>query len=367
MQLREISFFRQFKCTGSECRHTCCRGWMIPLTAEDADRFRHEKGRLKLSLIAAQSDTDILCFNKGSLECPFHDRDGLCSLQLKRGHDFIPEACRMFPRFYRNYISFEEHYIDPACTEAARLMLMNAGNMQLEASQGEPLSLPCTTNDDEAFLKNMVNARSAMLKRLKDVRDAMSLNEVLCDIYGYSSALQDSFLNGDGDLLYSHPFESYHSQKPLKLFPMDIGIFNDIMGTSFYHERLKKTNPFLYRLCRLYFNDTSSVLTNESSFGKAADDFIKNNKEAVPLSTAYYVYYLYLYFLKSYEDYSFVRNAALGMIHMNMIFMFSMLYSIADPSSYPKILPDIISMYDRRACFNDEIMNEMYLCLSRLL
>ena len=358
MQIREISFYKQFKCLGGDCPHTCCHGWMIPLTQEDCERFRKERGMLWFSLAAAQSRRDILCFNKGSDTCTFLDKNGLCSLQLKKGHDFIPEACRMFPRFYRNYGEFEERYIDPACIQAARLMLDNAGSMSLITSQGEPLSAPCTTNDDTGLLEYLVHARESVLKRLENITGAAQLNEALNDITGYSSMLQEAFLKGKAERLKDIPFTGFHAEK--SLFPMDIGFFKAVMETSFYHMRLKRTNPLLYRLCRLYFDKYRTIMNSGSAFAEAANDFIKSSKEAVPMSTAYYAYYIYLYFLKSFEDYSFVRNASMGIIHTNMIFMFSMLLSLDEPGSFPVMLPDIISAYDRRACFNDEIMHELY-------
>lgn len=366
MEIREISFYKQFRCTGGDCRHTCCRGWMIPLTKEDTDRFGHEKGRLKFSLLTAVSQKDIVCFNKGSGKCPFHNKEGLCSLQLMKGHDFIPEACRMFPRFYRNYVKFEEHYIDPACTEAAGLLLKNAADLKLLSYEGDQLSDPCTCNDDNRFLGEMVNTRKAILGRLNGVTEADTLNLVFNDIYTYSSKLQQAFLTGNTGFLSDCPFDDFHAGEDLRLFPLDTAVLGSIMNTSFYHKRLKHTNPFLYRLCRLYFDRYRSIMNSSSSWDCAVRDFINEHKEAVHYCTAYYTYYLYLYFLKSFEDYSFLKNAALGMIHTNMIFMFSLLLSLDEPGSYPQSLPSVISMYDRRACFNDEIMNEMYGCLDRL-
>lgn len=366
MQIHRISFYDDFGCTAGKCIHSCCRGWMIPLTQEDIYRFRHEKGALKLALYAARSHSGMQCFNSGSGTCRFHTRDGLCSLQLKRGHDFIPEACRMFPRFYRNYGVFEERYIDPSCIEGARLLIENAQNLSLAESVGDPLSAPCTTNDDEGFLNGLVHTRQLMLNSLKDITGADGLNRAMNAIFKYSRSLQEAFLKGEASFLSSHPFTLEYAEENIQLFPFDTELFKDIMGTSFYHVKLRRTNPFLYSLCRLYFDKYHSLMSSADAWKDAADDFAAKHKEAVLSGTAYYAYYLYLYYLKSYEDYSFIRNVSMGMIHANMIFMFSVLYALNDPDRYPQCLPGIISMYDRRACFNDEIADEMYRCLLSL-
>ncbi len=366
MEIRKISFYDMFTCLAGACPHTCCHGWMIPLTPEDRTRFKEQKGLFKLSLLTRISSEDFYCFNKGSMTCPFVNDEGLCSLQLKMGHDFIPEACRMFPRFYRNYGPFEERYLDLSCIAAASIFLEGYDGMSLVISDEEPASEPCTTNDDSAFLDELLSLRDVILKRLEGITDAGSLNRALKDIRGYSSMMQRSYLEGLSGFAESHPFDDSSFTDENDLFPLSIDIINSVMNSSFYHSRLKHTNPMLYKLCRLYFDDSSGITDSDEKWKAAVGDFVSRNKEAVPISTAYYAYYLYLYFLKSYEDYSFVRNASMGIIHINLILLFSVLLEQSEPGSYSKNLAALIASYDRRACFNDEIMDEMYHCLDPL-
>ena len=377
MKIKEIAFFKQFKCLEGSCSETCCRGWMIPITAQDRKRFRDAGGMLKLSTELAIKERDIVCFNSGSGECPFHNRNGLCSLQLKKGHDFIPEACRMFPRFYRNYGAFEEHYIDLSCIGASRLFLNNTGSLTLTEGQGEALSGSCTTNDDIAFLDALLDTRSTMLRRLDTVCTLNDLQRVFDDICSYAGLMQDAYLSGNTEYPLSHPFAKYHNGQFTKeendrssdgctsngIFPLNVSVITSVMNTSFYNIRLRHTNPTLYRLCRLYFDKCKSVINSEDKYEALVKDFSARHKEAANYLAAYYAYYLYLYYLKCYEDYSFVRNVKTGMIHTGMILMFSLLYE-ADSSSLTKDeLARIIAVYNRRAYFNDEILDEMYRCL----
>ena len=368
MDIYEISFFSRFKCLEGSCPETCCRGWMIPLTNEDRDRYRREGGTLKVATALAVSRRDIVCFNSGSGECPFHNKAGLCRLQLRKGHDFIPEACRMYPRFYRNYREFEEHYVDLSCIGASRLFLENADRLDLIFSSGEPLSGACTTNDDLPFLDALRILRSVMLKRLADVDDFDCLIKALGDIVSYASKTQKAYLEGDTGFLTAYPFDSHRNTETPKddIFPLSFKVIDAIMDTSFYNIRLKKTNPTLHHLCGLYFDTIASFKDAAAKWDDMAHDLMAEHKEAAKYLAAYYAYYLYLYYLKCYEDYSFTRNVRIGIIHTGMIFLLSALHKSEKSSLTADDLARIIAVYNRRAYFNDEILDEMYRCLDPL-
>ncbi len=309
------------------------------------------------------SSSYIYCFNKGSGTCPFYNSDGLCSLQLKMGHDFIPEACRMFPRFYRNYGPFEEHYLDLACIEAARQFLEGCLNMHLEVSEGEPLSEPCTTNDDAGLLTLLRHTREECILMVQKADTPEALASALKSLDNHAGALQKAALSGD---------ELPDTVSPCKtesgpcLFPLDLSFYRRIMDTSFYNIRLRRSNPALYRLLRLYFDDPGHILASDESFKTAAGDFFKNNKEAAKYLAAYYAYYLYLYYLKSFEDYSFVRNIRIGIVHLNMILLLCVLHTGGKSTLSVADLSQIIAAYNRRAYFNEEIVDELYHCLDPL-
>ena len=369
MEIRKISFYDKFTCLAGGCKQTCCHGWMIPLTPEDRERFREQKGLFKLSLLSRMSSKDIYCFNKGSGTCPFLNGDGLCSLQLKKGHDFIPEACRMFPRFYRNYRAFEERFLDLSCIGAASLFLEEYARMTLTVSTGEPESDPCTTNDDEALLNTLLDSREKCIEMLMDAHDLNMLSDALTRIDEHSAAAQAASLKGgsipgmstvtETDRSFNNGGGSGRADTG-RLLPLNISFFDKIMDSSFYNIRLKFTNPALYRLCRLYFDDPLGVLSSNERFLQAVNGFFAKNKEAANHLAAYYAYYFYLYYLKSYEDYSFVKNTRLGIVHLNMILMFAVLHSGNKAVLTTDDMAMIIASYNRRAYFNEEIVSELY-------
>ena len=164
MKIHKIEWFDEFRCAGGSCPQTCCKGWLIPLDEDDLARYSHEKGRLGLSLLAATAGFTRTRINLFSGECRYHTREGLCSLQLKKGHDFIPWACRSFPRFYRNYGEFEERYLDLSCIEAAKVFIRNADKLRIFKEEGVPETKPCTTNDDREYLETLLNIRRDIIE-----------------------------------------------------------------------------------------------------------------------------------------------------------------------------------------------------------
>ncbi len=345
-----------------KCPLTCCHGWMIPVTPADRDRFSKEKGLFRLRLLNAISYADIRCFNKGSGTCPFIDKEGLCSLQLKRGHDFIPEACRMYPRFYRNWGPFEEHYLDLSCIAASRLFLDNALSLKITESVGDALSEPCTTNDDIDLLRYLWDTRDRMVSSLMAVSDAAGLFKRINAIINHSSALQEMFLNGSEES-GGFPVFDDDDTGDVDMFPLKGSTITRIMDTSFYNIRLKKANPILYDLCMLYYDRREAYFGKDDAWDKALNEHLLRDADTVRYYASYLAYYLYLYYLRSYEDYSFVKNISLGVIHLTMVMMFNVLLGKDKEGTDRDSLAKIISSYGRRAYFNSEISDEMYDCL----
>ncbi|MBO4899815.1 MAG: flagellin lysine-N-methylase [Lachnospiraceae bacterium] len=370
MEIRQISYFNEFICKGCECPETCCRGWLIPLEKEDLERYSKEKGLMKARLMLAMSEHSIPVFNSSCGECTFHERSGLCSLQVKRGHDFIPETCRNYPRFYRNYGLFEERYLDLSCIEAANMLISHVKDLSLVLAMGEPDCDKTITNDDEPFLNRLLRIRSDMQSALAGVTDFDDLCSVLGAIDSYAMRLQDAYLHGDEDYPDKHPFTYVRSdaggfdapevRDVDRIFPLKAGEITALTDTSIYHIRLRKKNPGLYKLFSLYFNKYRRDLASENGWTRAYTDFGVRHRELIPFFAAYYSYYLYQYWLRIWEDYSFVRHARLGIIHLSMLLLLCIVYEKEHQSVTSAELAHIIAVYNRRAFFSDELLDSMY-------
>ena len=370
MEIKEISFFDEFKCMGGSCPATCCEGWLIPLDSSDVERFASEKGLLKMRLMGAMSTHSTPVFNPSCGKCPFHTRSGLCELQLNRGHDFLPDTCRTFPRFYRNYGIFEERYIDLSCVAGAKLFLEHLDDMHLIDTEGEPDCEMTVTNDDTGFLKDLTDTRSAMISALLAVKDHEELSTLLTVIDDYALTAQSAFLKGKEDFLRTSPFGTYYSSGEhvpesgadprTPVFPLSSDHIRSLMNTPVYSKRLKKILPDLYRLFKLYFGKYYLKISIPNEWQKAYSDFMSTYPEAAHILAGYYAYYLYRYFLKCFEDYSFVKHIRVGFIHLSMILVFLVIRASSRGGLSTDDYASVISLYDRRAYFNDTIIDRMY-------
>ena len=358
MKIREISFYREFKCLAGECPSTCCRGWMIPLSEEDRLRFMKEGGLLGLRLCLAASPDEPSVLNKGGLTCPFHKNNGLCELQLKKGHSFIPESCRDYPRFFRNYTFFEERLIDLSCVLGARLFMDNTDRLYFTEYEGSPYSEPCCTNDDTGYFRSLLGARQEILTELRDVSDPDKLSSVLSRTVSYCMDAGRAFLSGDTAFFEKHSLKEYPER--LSLFPFDLTLFDRLMDTGITGSLLFYKNPLLNRLCALYKRLRGKTLRTDKGLKELGSLFFTAHPKAPRLLSAYYSYYLLGYFMQSYEDYSFVRNASAGIVHLNMIFLFMVILNAGQEELSRDMTARVIASYNKKAYYNESVLKEMY-------
>ena len=388
MIIREISYYREFACLASACPETCCRGWIIPLEPEDVERMKSQKGLLGLKLFYATGGGLKQNFNSSSATCPFLNRKGLCSMQLSKGHDFLPEACREYPRFFRNYGLWEERYIDLSCIAGAQLWFDQFRDLTFTVEEGDPVSGKDSTNEDEAYLRALDQCRADMVSALLRVTTAEELIRTFTQIDAFAHNLQDAYLHRPdtaiGELskfpsllhplrVAENPVASPDGQNaPLTgdalckpentgIFPFGAKTYRTIMKSHLFSERLAVANPGLYDLCKLYYEIGGGKFSKE--WPKLAGDFLIRYERYVPYYASLFSYYLLQHFLRTYEDYSFLRNIRTGLIHVNMKFFFDVLLEHTAKSFTDADFVHNLAVYNRRAYFNGQILDEMYASL----
>ena len=109
-------YYKDFKCIADKCKHTCCAGWEIDVDETSLERFRAEPD------IASHLDGNTIILGDNE-RCPFLREDGLCSMILKHGEDFLCDICTEHPRFYNEYEDYTDGGIGLVCEEACRIIL----------------------------------------------------------------------------------------------------------------------------------------------------------------------------------------------------------------------------------------------------
>lgn len=367
MEIREISIFKEFKCQGSDCPDTCCRGWVIPLTAEDRKRILTEPGLLKLRVGLAMLGKRLGDFNSACRVCPFLGRDKLCKLQKAKGHDFIPETCRTYPRSYRNYGEFEERFVDLSCIKAAELFIANYDKLDFVTSEGDPVSDLYGTNEDSEYLHSLSLSRGLLIDGLRKTDCFDTLSDTLLMIDDYAWAVQDAFIHGDTDFTDKNPFDSFckdtaktgAGDHASRVFPLTEKQIRSIFDTGLFHEYLKYGSPYIYDILKLYVDHKSRWYTREA-VEELYREYVSACPDRICYYSSYYIYYLYKFYMNCYEDYSFVRNVRIGFIHLGIIFLLHALYHHYFKELPMKEFTHIISAYNKRAYFNYSNLDKMY-------
>ncbi len=358
MKIYEIDWFKDFKCLEGRCPQSCCRGWVIPLSDRDCERFAQEKGMVGAALFFAMGGRTRAKFNADSGNCLFHGRDGLCILQKKKGHEFIPWTCQSFPRFYRNYGDFEERCLNLSCIGAAELFVKNRGNLAVSEKEDDPVTRECATNDDKEYLDFLLRQR----KEMTDVLAAGLTGKTADALFLYAVKCQDMFAQNEEAAISELSFKAFYDELPDKeeyiSYPLSPEVLEAFLGSSLCHPKLRRVNPKLYGMFSKAKKYIKRCGTTQKQWREKVTDFLDREKLANEVAGCYLSYYLYQYYLRAYETYSFRRQVALGLCHLNMVILLLMAREAGEASS--ELIADTIAAYNRRAYFNDDIQDEMY-------
>ena len=134
-------YYKDFCCTASACRHTCCAGWEIDIDSASMRRYAAAEGDLGRRLrdgIAGGENPHFVLTEGG--RCPMLNDDGLCAVLLDLGEDALCDICAEHPRFHTFLSDRTETGLGLCCEEAARLLLSRRGPIRLLGEGGEKLT-----------------------------------------------------------------------------------------------------------------------------------------------------------------------------------------------------------------------------------
>ncbi len=155
------AYSESFRCIGSECEDTCCRGWSVPIEPAAYEKFKIlPAGPLHTLIDASIELTPEGPTGKNgsgpdgfakfrmteSNQCPLLTEDRLCRIHAEVGEAFLPYACATYPRIVHSIGDSKETSLALSCPEAARLVLLDpnllgpAEEAAVPSEEGEPRS-----------------------------------------------------------------------------------------------------------------------------------------------------------------------------------------------------------------------------------
>lgn len=136
------SYYKKFKCIGSQCKHSCCIGWEIDIDGDTAKKYEKVGGvfgkRLRDCIDKSGECPHFILGDKE--RCPFLNKNNLCDIIINLGDSYLCEICDAHPRF-KNYFSDRvEIGIGLCCEEACRIILNDNDPFLLEITENNE---PC--------------------------------------------------------------------------------------------------------------------------------------------------------------------------------------------------------------------------------
>ena len=371
MDVYRISYYDAFVCAGGACTESCCRGWGILVEDEAWERFRAERNLFGIRLRLSVRGKEERLLNRNRLRCPFLERSGLCAMQRKRGHDFLPLTCRQYPRKHHHLGIRAEEYLDLSCVEAARLFLSEQRMPQLMHTQEEVGYKRSGSNADFEDLQSILSSRELLLRRLsaceKEGEEAYweagfaALGEAFGEMLADAARWQENCARGDA-MLAPKDAEDEKPEKAL-CFPLPLGMLNEWMNACLYQEGLKERLPFLERILRMYFKRFDD-LTEESGTLRLTELFRRfREKRIAPVNQ--YIYYcatcLYRFYTDAFEDYSFLKHVRRAVMHTNMLYLLDALYADETGGLSVPEAAHILAVYEKRVFHSTDTERKMLL------
>ena len=162
MKYYYFNYISAFKCKAGECKHNCCKGWVIPIDTKSLNKYS------KLSAIdqdfVNNVDYNNKRFNQENANCKFLDQSNLCKIINKYGESYLCNTCKTHPRFKNFYKSFIEVGGGASCEEMARLIVSGKKKMKLN---GVKNLIKENANITE-FEKQIIKYRNKVIKVIQN-------------------------------------------------------------------------------------------------------------------------------------------------------------------------------------------------------
>lgn len=140
------TFYEKFVCIGGRCPLTCCKGWEITVDSETYGKWKNEftnadhvRHTVKKKRSSGKVEYKI---NMGQGKCcPYFNEEGLCSIVIRYGEDYLPCICRQFPRIINEVDGRREKTLSCACPEVVDLLHREGDQLLLFSWEEEGMAL----------------------------------------------------------------------------------------------------------------------------------------------------------------------------------------------------------------------------------
>lgn len=327
MQYFGIQFFNQFKCAQGDCPQTCCKGWQILIDANTMDQIEKEpedkRRELKRHIAGVRKGQPQI--RKSFGRCPYHTKEQLCGLQLKKRTDLMPRVCREYPRRTISFGSFAEITMELACPVVAQLFLEEKEMLSMQPISGQEHEVLWQIgNEDEAFLTWLQQLRETLVKEAQQtaVFDAFFLQHQYVCVEAIHEMLMRNKLSDAKQILEKYEQDVWEEHRPedtrRTFFSMEL--VDKVIAHQLDTPNLAINNPKLKKVIQTYYRFYNAKTAGEAE--QTLETIWEQMDQELPGTyekyRRYYIYYLYEMLLCAYEDYHLLKVMLLGNMYLEL-------------------------------------------------
>ena len=327
MQYFGIQFFNQFKCAQGDCPQTCCKGWQILIDANTMEQIEKEPENKRREL-----RRHIAGMRKGQPQirkifgrCPYHTKEQLCGLQLRKRTDLMPRVCREYPRRTVSFGSFAEITMELACPVVAQLFLEEKKMLSMQPlGEQEHEVLWKIGNEDEAFLEWLQQLREVLVKEAQQVMsfDAAFLQHQYVCVDALHEMLMRNKLKDAKQILEKYEQDVWEEHRPedTKRIFFSMELVDKVIAHLLDTPNLAINNPKLKKVLQTYYRIYNAKTAGEAE--RMLETTWEQMEQELPGTyekyRKYYIYYLYEMLLCAYEDYHLLKVMLLGNMYLEL-------------------------------------------------
>lgn len=179
MKYFTFNYVKNFKCIASNCKHSCCKGWLIKIDKPHLNLYK------KLSQNDQRFNEEIFngnYFKLNNNSCPLLEENGLCYAIKNYGKKSISLTCKTHPRFINNFANRKETGLGLYCEEACRIILSSKRKMRLNLVKDNKKESPLTKNEKKVLafrnkaIKIIQNRKIPFTERLNSLNLLADIN-----------------------------------------------------------------------------------------------------------------------------------------------------------------------------------------------
>ncbi len=333
MKLLKPYYYDKFKCIGSACPNTCCKGWDISIDEEMNKLYQDLEGdfgdRLRQN-IYSKNNQNYFKLNQSKV-CPFLNENMLCEIYINLGEESMCDTCKNYPRITKLHADIIEQTLTLSCPEVARLLIESKTKIDFE--YGEIKRLKLKPEKVNASLFNcMLHARTLFIDIMQKKHIKLLYRQLLLIII--SDKIQ-KYLNNKMYDEVEKLIERYYDDKYINLYieqlhHMQINDSKELKY-NFISEYIQNVfkytineDTYIMKLYKKFFVDDSHM-TFDKVLHKYEESFDKYYEQNSHVYENFYVHTIFRYCFDALEDGQIFKHIILTNLGYLIIHVFDVL------------------------------------------